>query len=253
MAPQATLVVPTPTAQSSVLPPSAPANDSHKPFIPVTLLVFLGLCLAYTLSYVLYRIIMSRRRESEGDIPDSPDRGVSQFMNGARLTLNLGHNQKSTPVTLSESPDMLDEDKLLADSSHPAHPEIPISSPADSSSTPFISLTPTFTMHPDQVLCEAQFQEQGGPTEPQASVSAPSPVPTQQPFSQRVADEVKLLSTDRAEAIVLDPKLAPVQIPLRPLSMVPSPSRKKRMTLFGLGLKHARGHGGDRETNSETQ
>ena len=77
MAPQGTLVDPTPTVQPSAL---APAGAGHKPFIPVALLIFLGLCFAYTFSYVLYRIVMSRRRESEDDIPDSPDRGVSQFM-----------------------------------------------------------------------------------------------------------------------------------------------------------------------------
>jgi hypothetical protein len=77
MAPQGTLVDPTPTVQPSAL---APAGASHNPFIPVALLIFLGLCFAYTFSYILYRIVMSRRRESEDDIPDSPDRGVSQFM-----------------------------------------------------------------------------------------------------------------------------------------------------------------------------
>lgn len=75
MAPQATQ-----TVQSYALSTPAPADASHKPFIPVALLIFLGLCLAYTLSYVFYRIVMSRRRESEELVPDSPDRGVSQFM-----------------------------------------------------------------------------------------------------------------------------------------------------------------------------
>lgn len=145
---------------------------------------------------------------------------------------------------------MLDEEKPLTDPSHPAHEEIPTSSPADSSSTPFIVLMPSFTMHPNRELGDAQLQEQD-PIEAQTSV--PVPVPTQQPFSKRVAAKVKFLSTDRAEAIALDPKLAPVQGPLRPLSMVPSPSRKKRMTLFGLGLKHARAHGRDSETDSEAR
>lgn len=99
-------------------------------------------------------------------------------------------------------------------------------------------------MHPDQELGETQQ----GPTEPEPSI--PPPTPAQQPFSQRVA---KFLSRDRAEAIALDPKLAPVQGPLRPLSMVPSPSRKKRSTLFGLSLKHPRGHGGDPGIDSEMQ
>ncbi|KAH0839501.1 hypothetical protein J3R83DRAFT_335 [Lanmaoa asiatica] len=254
MAPQVTPLVPTPAVQSSALSTPAPANASHKPFIPVALLIFLGLCLAYTLSYVLYRIVMSRRRESEDDIPDSPDRGVSQFMNGARLTLNFGHNHKSTPPTLSESPDMLDEEKPLTDTSHTAHLEVPSSSPADSSSTPFIMLMPSFTMHPNQEIGEAQLQDQGPTTtKVQASILPPAStlVPTQKPFSQRIAAKVGLLSMDRAEAIALDPKLAPVQGPLRPLSMVPSPSRKKRMTLFGLGLKHSRGHGGDPGTDLE--
>lgn len=80
MAPQATTIVPTAAVESSAFPTPAPVDASHKPFVPVTLLIFLGLCLAYTFSYVLYRIIMSRRRESADDIPDSPDRGVSQFM-----------------------------------------------------------------------------------------------------------------------------------------------------------------------------
>jgi len=80
MAPQATLVDPTPSVQSSAFSTLAPANPDHKPFIPVALLIFLGLCFAYTFSYVLYRIVMSRRRESDSDVPDSPDRGVSQFM-----------------------------------------------------------------------------------------------------------------------------------------------------------------------------
>lgn len=80
MAPQATMVVPNPTVESSALLTPGPANTSHKPFAPVTLFIFLGLCLAYTFSYILYRIVMSRRRESKDDIPDSPDRGVSQFM-----------------------------------------------------------------------------------------------------------------------------------------------------------------------------
>lgn len=108
-------------------------------------------------------------------------------------------------------------------------------------------------MHPNGGLGETQLQEQDLTKAP-ASIPSPSPAPTQQPFSQRVAAKVKLLSTDRAEAIALDPKLAPVQGPLRPLSMVPSPSRKKRMTLFGLGLKHSRNRGGgDTKPDSEAR
>lgn len=77
MAPQASLVVPTSTVSPTPTPPSVP-----KPWvpIPVAFAIFIGVCLAYTLSYVLYRVVMSRRRESPDDIPDSPDRGVSQFM-----------------------------------------------------------------------------------------------------------------------------------------------------------------------------
>ncbi|KAI9572483.1 hypothetical protein HD554DRAFT_2065448 [Boletus coccyginus] len=243
MAPQATLVDPTSPVQSSAFSTLAPANADHKPFIPVALLIFLGLCLAYTFSYVLYRIVMSRRRESEDDIPDSPDRGVSQFMNGARLTLNFGHNHKSTPLTLAELPDMREEEKPLTDTSHPTHSEIPMSSPAESSSTPFIILMPSFTTHHDRELASA--------TEAHASI--PAPAPAHQPFSQRVAAKVKFLSRDRAEAIALDPKLAPVQGPLRPLSMVPSPSRQKRTTLLGLGLQHPRGHGGGLDIDSRAQ
>ena len=144
---------------------------------------------------------------------------------------------------------MLDEEKPLTDPSHPADSEIP-SSPAESSSTPFIILIPSFTIHPNQELGEVQLQEQG-PTEAQASI--PGPAPAQQPFPKRVAAKVRFLSMDRAEAIALDPKLSPVQGPLRPLSMVPSQSRKKRTTLFGLGLKHPRGHDGDPQPDSEAQ
>jgi hypothetical protein len=143
---------------------------------------------------------------------------------------------------------MLDEEKPLTDPSHPADLEIPTSSPAESSSTPFMILMPSFTIHPNKELGEAQLQEQG-PTEAQASI----PAPAQQPFSKRVAAKVKFLSSDRAEVITLDPKLAPVQGPLRPLSMVPNQSRRKRATLFGLGLKNPRGHDGDLHTDSEAQ
>lgn len=149
---------------------------------------------------------------------------------------------------------MLDEEKPLTDHSHPSHLEIPTSSPAESSSTPFIVLMPSFTIHPNQEIGQLEVQEQV-PTETQASIPAPpAPTPTHQPFSQRVAAKVKFLSRDRAEAIALDPKLAPVQGPLRPLSMVPSPSRNKRTTLFGLGLKPSTGgHGKDPDTDSGTR
>ena len=80
MAPQATLVFPTPTLQSSALPTPPPGNTSHKPFIPVALLSFLGLCFAYTFSYALYRLVKSRSRGSKEDTLHSSDRGVSQFI-----------------------------------------------------------------------------------------------------------------------------------------------------------------------------
>lgn len=145
---------------------------------------------------------------------------------------------------------MLDEEKPLTDPSHPADSVIPTSSPAESSSTPFIILMPSFTIHPNRELGEVQLQGKG-PTEAQASI--PVPAPAQQPFSKRVVAKVKSLSSDRAEAIALDPKLAPVQGPLRPLSMVPSQSRRKRATLFGLGVKHPRGHDGDPHADPEAQ
>jgi len=148
------------------------------------------------------------------------------------------------------NPQTLEEEKPLTDTSHPTHSEIPMSSPAESSSTPFIILLPSFTTHPNRELGETHLQEQDA-TEAHASI--PAPAPAHQPFSQRVAAKVKFLSRDRAEAIALDPKLAPVQGPLRPLSMVPSPSRKKRTTLLGLGLQHPRGHGGDLEIDSRAQ
>ncbi|KAF8131034.1 hypothetical protein EV363DRAFT_193113 [Boletus edulis] len=76
MAPQASLVDPTPTVSAL----STPGNPSHQTWMPAMLFIFLGLCLAYTFSYVLYRIVMSRRLASQDDVPDTPDRGVSQFM-----------------------------------------------------------------------------------------------------------------------------------------------------------------------------
>ena len=84
MAPQATLVVPTPTASAAVST-NAAARPGRKPFVPELLLIFLGVCLAYTLSYVLYRIVMARRRASHQDNPDTPDRGVSRFMSMSPL------------------------------------------------------------------------------------------------------------------------------------------------------------------------
>ncbi|KAG9317005.1 hypothetical protein JVU11DRAFT_1185 [Chiua virens] len=261
MAPRTTST-PTPTSQSSS--GSTPAHSdaaSAKAFIPELLLIFFGLCFAYTLSYVIYRIVKARRRQSANDIPDSPDRGVTRFMNGARLTLNFGNQRKPTTPTPSEEPNTVDEEKPLSDPSHQAYPEIPSgSSPADSSSTPFSILTPSFTMEPNRELelddTAPQRQEQGLSVS-QGTVLAPTPtsVPTQQPFSQRVVAKVKFLSRDRAEAIAHDPKLAPVQGPLRPLSMVQSPSRNKRRTLFGLGLKnmHSRERGVDPGTDSGAQ
>lgn len=151
---------------------------------------------------------------------------------------------------------MLNEEKPLTNSVHPFHSEIPVASPAESSSTPFIALMPSFTIHPNQEIGEAHLQEQD-PTQAQASLPsapapAPAPAPAHQPFAQRVAAKVKFLSRDRAEAISLDPKLAPVQGPLRPLSMVPSPPPKKRATLLGLGLKPTmtRGHGENPDVGS---
>lgn len=128
-----------------------------------------------------------------------------------------------------------------------------MSSPADSSSSPFIIVMPSFTMHPNEELGEARQFQVPSPTEPELSTPDAAPTPAQQPFSPRVAAKVKCVSRDRAEAIALDPKLAPVQGPLRPLSMIPSPPPKKRTTLFGLGLKHSRGHGGDSATDSEAR
>ncbi|KAG6374884.1 hypothetical protein JVT61DRAFT_3613 [Boletus reticuloceps] len=238
MAPQASLVDPTPTLQSSAV------STPHQTWMPAMLFIFLGLCLAYTFSYVLYRIIMSRRLASQDDVPDTPDRGVSQFMNGARLTLNFAHDNKSTPPTLNGSRNTPDEEKPLTDPSHPAQSEIPTSSPAVSSSSPF-TLMPSLTIYSNQGLDGAQL----GAEPP----STPVPAPAQQPFSQRIAAKVKLLSRDKAEAISLDPKLAPVQGPLRPLSMVPSPPRQQRLTLFGLGFKYSRGHGEGPETGTETE
>ena len=90
--------------------------------------------------------------------------------------------------------------------------------------------------------------------EEKASISPtpPAPASTQQPFTQRIAAKVRFLSQDRAEAIALDPKLAPVQGPLRPLSMVTSPPRKKR-TLFGVGLRPLRGHGENPDMASQVR
>lgn len=147
---------------------------------------------------------------------------------------------------------MRNEEKPLTDPSQPAHSEIRTSSPVDPSFTPFIILMPSFTLHSDEELSEVQHRAPS-PTAAEPSTPIPTPALVQQPFSQRLAAKVKFLSRDRAEAITLDPKLAPVQGPLRPLSMVPGPSRKKRTTLFGLGPKYPRGHDKEPETEYEGQ
>ncbi|KIK78784.1 hypothetical protein PAXRUDRAFT_309945 [Paxillus rubicundulus Ve08.2h10] len=221
MAPQAAAVTPPAMAHPSATSAPTGGNTSHKPFVPVALLIFLSLCLAYTFSYLLYRYIMAHRRGSQDVTPDSPDRGVSKFMNGARLTLNLGnHGNKFAPGTenAAKTPGSeYCEQKSVADTSHRTLlvlPDNPMSSP-EATSTPIISRTPS-------------------------RVQVPAPFYAPPTFPQRVAAKVKSLSKDRAEAIASDPKLAPVQGPLRPLSMHPSPTRKTRMRmLFGFGRKNA--------------
>ena len=142
---------------------------------------------------------------------------------------------------------MTDKVKLPAGTSRSSHPESPMPSPAESSSTPFLTLMPTFTMHPNQEIGQLQSQARG-PAEAASSLAPPEPPSAQQPFAQRVASKVKFLPTHRVEAIALDPKLAPVQGPLRPLSTIGSSSRKKRTSLFGLGLKL---HGRNGDSNVE--
>ncbi|KAF8835909.1 hypothetical protein BDN67DRAFT_1015131 [Paxillus ammoniavirescens] len=233
MAPQAAAVTSATMAHPSATSAPTGSSTSHKPFVPVALLIFLSLCLAYTFSYLLYRYIMAYRRGSQGDTPDSPDRGVSKFMNGARLTLNFGnHGNKSGQGTENEAKtpgSEYSEQKSVADTSHrtlPALPDNPMSSP-EATSTPIISRTPSLIVRSGTQLGESQ-------------VRVPAPFQAPPTFPQRVAAKVKSLSKDRAEAIASDPKLAPVQGPLRPLSMHPSPTRKTRMTmLFGFGRKNA--------------
>ncbi|KAF9224466.1 hypothetical protein BS17DRAFT_779855 [Gyrodon lividus] len=232
MAPQAAVVTSTTMAMAQPSAISAPtgSNTSHKPPVPVALFIFLGLCLAYTFSYLLYRYIMAHKRDTQGDAPDSPDRGVSKFMNGARLTLNLGnHNPKFGPGTENEVQTSVSEcyeDKPIADTSQHTLPENPLSSP-EATSTPFINRTPSLIVHSSAESDESKAQ-------------APLPAQEHPTFPQRVAAKVKSLSKDRAEAIASDPKLAPVQGPLRPLSMHPSPTRRTRLTiLFGFGRKNA--------------
>jgi hypothetical protein len=86
MAPQAAAATSATMAHPSATSAPTGSNTSHKPFVPIGFLIFLSLCLAYTFSYLLYRYIMAYRRGSQGDTPDSPDRGVSKFMSASLLS-----------------------------------------------------------------------------------------------------------------------------------------------------------------------
>ncbi|KIJ61010.1 hypothetical protein HYDPIDRAFT_116527 [Hydnomerulius pinastri MD-312] len=154
------------------------------------------------------------------------DLSLCGFSDGSRLTLNVGSRKSGLYLAPEPEPKTpaseCCEEKPPSDTSHTLHD--PAGSP-DATSTPIASRTSSFIEHPSIESEEPRPQAQA-----HAHVT----------FPQRVAAKVKALSRDRAEAMASDPKLAPVQGPLRPLSMHPSPTRGKRLTLFGFGHRDAK-------------
>ncbi|KAH7888192.1 hypothetical protein F5I97DRAFT_964176 [Phlebopus sp. FC_14] len=218
MAPQATELATTPpSAQPNVLPSATPSSSAspngHRAFVPAALLVLLCLCLALLASYSLYRYLVVCRKPVEEDDPSiPPDRGVAKFMNGSRLTLNFGNQRPSLRSEQATEP------KIPASESYPVtlvSPTHPVSSRSSVISTPATDFPDPHT----RINPEDNPPQAGAPHSPQSS-------------------NAKSLSHDRVAAITADPKLAPVQGPLRPLSMHPSPSRAGRLLrLFSFGAK----------------
>ncbi|KAF9236428.1 hypothetical protein BU15DRAFT_77002 [Melanogaster broomeanus] len=114
------------------------------------------------------------------------------------------------------------EEKPIPETPHGTLLENATSS-SEATSTPFLSQTTSLIVR----ACAESYA-------PQAAV----PAQAHTTFEQQEAAQIKPLSKDQVEAIASDPKLAPVQGPLLPLTMHPRPTRIQRLTmLFGFDRK----------------
>lgn len=200
--------VPKDTTISS--PSQTDRNDNHAGFVPLALLIFLGVFLGHAGSYVLYRYCTKRKVRKRKKTPATPNRTVIRFFNGSRLTLNFDKTNND-PEQANEVPKK--ENAVLQSEVHTEK-------------------------QPDVVTTAATSSAPNVGTNPEESVSHPT-------FPQRVARAARVakVSRDRAAQFSTNPKLAPVQGPLRPLS-VWNPSRGRRLTsLFSF---HAKNQGSER-------
>ncbi|KAG1811269.1 uncharacterized protein BJ212DRAFT_1302141 [Suillus subaureus] len=201
MAPSSSITSPTATATSSV-------SDSHKRTFPFAALILLALCIAYIVGYLVYRRILNswNAKQNAEKVQNFPDeffekkpRGPHRFTwtHGIWKSKAIGENTESEPHrSFSSSPD-----------------EKPLVSP------------PPVAMIKEHAS--------GGPTITQSQRDVRTAFPKRIARAAREKGS-RVLSRGRVTEIKADPKLAPVQGPLRPLSILLSRNKERERVSFNL-------------------
>ncbi|KAG2130444.1 uncharacterized protein EDB93DRAFT_79288 [Suillus bovinus] len=201
MAPSNSTTFPTPSVTSSV-------DQPHKRVFPFAALILLAFCITYIVGYLVYRRILnywSARQTAEkvqnfpNELCEKKPRGLPRFtwIQSIWKSKAARENAESEAYhSFSSSPDG----------------KSPVSPPPVAVITEHASGGPTITQsHKD--VCAA--------------------------FPKRIARAarekgLRVLSRGRVTEIQADPKLAPVQGPLRPLSILSSKNRVKERVSFNL-------------------
>ncbi|KAG1888713.1 hypothetical protein F4604DRAFT_1950549 [Suillus subluteus] len=201
MAPSSTTTSPTATATSSV-------DESHKRTFPFAALILLALCITYIVGYLLYRRIRNswNAKQNAEKVQNFPDeffekkpRGPPRFTwtQGIRKSNAIGETAESEPHrSFSSSPD----------------------------GKPLISPPPVAVI---------KENASDGPTITQSHRDVRAAFPKR---IARAAVEKgsRVLSRGRVTEIKADPKLAPVQGPLRPLSILLSRNKERERVSSNL-------------------
>ncbi|KAG0698001.1 hypothetical protein DFH29DRAFT_943492 [Suillus ampliporus] len=200
MAPSTSTTSPTATATS--------VNEPHKHAFPFAALILLALCLAYIASYLIYRRILNswRVKQDADEKVHFPDEFFEKKPRGSpRFTWTQSiRKSKAMGVDAESEPS----------SSFSSSPE----------GKPLISLPPVAVI---------KDHTSGSPTVNQSQRDVRAAFPKRIARAAREKGS-RVLSRGRVTEIEADPKLAPVQGPLRPLSILLS--RKKERERVSLNL-----------------
>lgn len=196
MAPSDSTASPTATSASSV-------DEPHKRAFPFAALILLALCIAYIVSYLVYRRILTswNAKQNAEKVQNFPSEFFEKKPRGSpRFT--WGQSIRKSKATGEDA-------ESKAHHSFSSTPD----------GKPLISPPPVAVIKEHPII-----------TQPHRDVRAAFP----KRIARAAREGSRVLSRGRVKEIKANPKLAPVQGPLRPLSILLSRKKEKERASFNL-------------------